>query len=175
MINHALQKEKYKGEGKGCRWCLGYGIYSIPCRTSYFAPGCEEKEKYNNGYLAEWMLWKNEGSFSSHHIKPPPNRKMDVLPKTFLQIILSAKWLVRHSIIRPPTSSDDLCLLLCNYPSYFRIYGTRCPCVRRVWRLCWVSSTCWPACWSTSSYTSSQAGGSQDNMNRAQCCGSELA
>ena len=33
---------------------------------------------------------------------------MDVLPKTFLQIILTSKWLVQHSSIGPSTSSDDL-------------------------------------------------------------------
>ena len=46
----------------------------------------------------------------------PP--KMDVLPNTVFQIILAAKWLVRHSSsIRPPTSSDDLCLLFWIYPA----------------------------------------------------------
>ena len=42
--------------------------------------------------------WRN-GRFRSsrlHHTNPPPS-KMDVLPKTFLQIILAVKWLVRHS------------------------------------------------------------------------------
>ena len=39
--------------------------------------------------------------------------KWMVLPKTFLQIILAAKWLLRHSSIRPLNSSDDLCLLFC--------------------------------------------------------------
>ena len=50
----------------------------------------------------------------NHH---PP--KMDVLPKTFLQIILAAKWLVRHSSTSPlPTAttfafpSVFICLLL---------------------------------------------------------------
>ena len=44
-----------------------------------------------------------------HPVPTIPNHhpiKMDVLPKTFVQIILAAKWLVR-----PPSSSDDLCLL----------------------------------------------------------------
>ena len=49
--------------------------------------------------------------------------KMDILPKTFLQSILAAKWLVRHSsmYVYPPNSSDDLCLLFC---LRFFFYGT---------------------------------------------------
>ena len=38
---------------------------------------------------------------------------MDVLPKSFLPIILAAKWLMRHSRTSPKQSSDDLCLRLC--------------------------------------------------------------
>ena len=37
--------------------------------------------------------------------------KMDILPETFLQIILAAKWLVRLS------STSPICLLFCIYPS----------------------------------------------------------
>ena len=47
-------------------------------------------------------------------VHPTPNHnlpKMDALPKTFLQSILAAKWLVRGIQGRPPTSIDDLCLL----------------------------------------------------------------
>ena len=63
------------------------------------------------------MLWKNGWSSGSHHTKPLLYQ-MDVLPKTFVQIILAAKWLVRHSSsVRLPTNSDDLCLLFCLYPS----------------------------------------------------------
>ena len=40
----------------------------------------------------KWMITR----FTSHHTKPPPN--MEVLPKTFLQIILAAKCLVLNSI-----------------------------------------------------------------------------
>ena len=55
-----------------------------------------------------------------HLVHTIPNHhptKMDVLPKTFVQIILAAKWLVRHSSIRPPNNSDNLSLLFCLYPS----------------------------------------------------------
>ena len=59
--------------------------------------------------------WRN-GRFRSsrlHHTNPPPS-KMDVLPKTFLQIILAVKWLVRHSsTVHSANSSDDLFLLFC--------------------------------------------------------------
>ena len=68
-----------------------------------------KKRITRDGYLVEWMLWKNGWSPTSVHTTPnhqPP--KMDALPKTFLQIILAAKRSVRHSSIRPPTSTDDL-------------------------------------------------------------------
>ena len=44
----------------------------------------------------------------NHHT---PN--MDVFPKTFLQIILAAKWLQCGIQVRPPNSNDDLCFLFC--------------------------------------------------------------
>ena len=40
--------------------------------------------------------------------------KMDVLSKTYFQIILAAKWLVRHSS-KSPTIRDDLCPFFCIY------------------------------------------------------------
>ena len=43
---------------------------------------------------------KNEWFSSSRHTKPPPS-KMDVLPETFLQIILAVKQLVRNSSASP--------------------------------------------------------------------------
>ena len=46
--------------------------------------------------------WRN-GCFekmADHHTKPPPySPKMDVLPKTFLKIILPAFWLVRQVLL----------------------------------------------------------------------------
>ena len=39
--------------------------------------------------------------------------QMDVLPKTFVLITLTAKWLVR-----PATNSDGVWILLCIYPSF---------------------------------------------------------
>ena len=41
-----------------------------------------------------------------HIIPSHQPTKMDVLPKTFVEIILVAKWLVQHSGIRPPTNRD---------------------------------------------------------------------
>ena len=52
-----------------------------------------------------------------HTIPNHQPTNMDVLPRTFVKIILAAKGLVRHSSIRPPNNRDDLCLLLCLYPS----------------------------------------------------------
>ena len=49
-----------------------------------------------------------------------------VLPKTCLQIVFAAKWLVLHSsAVSPPTSSDDLCLLFCIYPSSMEQWHNR--------------------------------------------------
>ena len=86
----------------------------------------EEEDDYKKGYLAEckickkgftvhpfpttlpkWMICKN-GYISVSYYTP----KMDVLPKNFLQSILAAKSLEPHCM-RPPTSSDDLCLPFC--------------------------------------------------------------
>ena len=44
--------------------------------------------------------------------------KMDVLPKTFLQIILAAKQLVRHSSTSPKQQRRSLPSLLCKYFFY---------------------------------------------------------
>ena len=51
-------------------------------------------DENKNGNLAEWMLWKNGWSSSSQHTKQPPSKKINVHPKTFLQNILAAKWIV---------------------------------------------------------------------------------
>ena len=58
----------------------------------------EEKNEQNNGYLVEWMLWKN----GYHLVHTTPNHK-GCSSKNFVQIIHAAKWLVRNSSIRPPT------------------------------------------------------------------------
>ena len=55
-----------------------------------------------------WMIFQ----FTPHH---PP--KMDVFPKTFLQIILAAKWLVQHSSTSPKQQRRPLLSRL--YKSFF--------------------------------------------------------
>ena len=51
-------------------------------RTSYFKLGWfEEKDEKKSGYLAEWMLWKND-DHPVYTMNKPLN--MDGLPKTFL-------------------------------------------------------------------------------------------
>ena len=73
-------------------------------------------EKRMNRITAAWQ----SRCFYDHMVHTTPNHhptKMDVLSKSFLQIILCANWLVRHSSTFPSTSSDDLCLLFCLYPS----------------------------------------------------------
>ena len=90
---------------------FGDGIDSILCRACQLAPG----------WFEEWMkrkteAWRN-GCFEKNgwSSKTTPNKeppKMDVLPKTFLQIILVTKWLVRHSCSQrrplPSLLSDSL-------------------------------------------------------------------
>ena len=49
--------------------------------------------------LEKWIIIHTVHTTPNHH---PPKMDMDVLPKTYLQIILASKWLVRHSGIRPP-------------------------------------------------------------------------
>ena len=54
--------------------------------------------------------WRN-GKMNDHPVYKIPNHqptKMDVFPRTLVQIIIVAKWLVQHSPIRPPTNSNDL-------------------------------------------------------------------
>ena len=53
----------------------------------------------------------------SHH-----NPKMDVLPKTFPQIILAAKCLVRHSSTSPSQQRRPLPSLLSNFSSIVTVY-----------------------------------------------------
>ena len=59
-------------------------------------------DAWQNGSSEKWMI-NLVHTTPNHH---PP--KMDILQKTFLQIILAVKW-----IVRPPNSSDDLCLFFC--------------------------------------------------------------
>ena len=64
--------------------------------------------------------------------------KMDVLPKTYLQIILAAKWLVRHSS-SSPNSSDDLCLLFCtNPPSMAELLWLGVSKIKKLALNCWM-------------------------------------
>ena len=61
--------------------------------------------------------WRNGsfGKLNDHLVLTKPNHqhsKMDVLPKTFVQIILAAKWLVRHSSTSPNQQRRPLSSLL---------------------------------------------------------------
>ena len=66
--------------------------------------------------LKKWMIIRFPPCIPTHH-----PTKMDVLPKTVVQIILAAEWLVRFHVQHPPNNSHNLCLLLCLYSS--SIYG----------------------------------------------------
>ena len=98
--------------------CLGNGIHSIPCCTTD-----SHQDDLKQGINRRTDAWQYGGlrKMDDHLVHTTPNHhppKMDVLPKTFLQIILAANWLVQHSILSPkqqrrPLPSLHLFLLLC--------------------------------------------------------------
>ena len=87
------------------------GTELIPCRTTDLASGWFEQTWQSTVVAAEHLDDLPVLTIPNHH----PS-KMDVLLKTFLQIIRAAKWPVRHSSTSQ-NSSDDLCLLFCINPS----------------------------------------------------------
>ena len=60
-------------------------------------------KKRINRIMATWRngCFEKMDNHPIHTTENPHPTKMDVLPKTFLQIILSAKWLVRHFKYNP--------------------------------------------------------------------------
>ena len=65
---------------------------------------------WRNGWLEKWTLGGMDTleQLSDLPVHTPPNHhdlKMDVLPKTFLQIILAANWLIRYSNMSPPKAA----------------------------------------------------------------------
>ena len=54
-----------------------------------------------------------------HTIPNPDLTKMVVLPKTFLQIILAAKWLVHAAFNYVPLVGGELCRPFCIFPSTY--------------------------------------------------------
>ena len=80
----------------------GDRIDSIPCRTIAIFHQDELKKRINR-ITATWQNGCFE-KMDDHPVHTTPNHhptKMDVLPKPFFQIILTAKWLVRHSSTSP--------------------------------------------------------------------------
>ena len=61
--------------------------------------------------LKKWMFIRFTPYVPNHH-----PFKMDIIPKTFVHIILAAKWLVRHSCTSPKHQRRPLPSLLL-YPS----------------------------------------------------------
>ena len=72
----------------------------------------------------ERILQKNWWSSGSHPTKPPPSQN-GCSPKTFLQMILDAKWLVQHSGTSPKQQQWPLPSLLSD--SFFQIYSPPTP------------------------------------------------
>ena len=98
------KKDKDRREGKGGRCCLGDAEFLAALaifhqddwkkRMNRIAATCQ------NGCIVKI------DEYPVHTIQNHHPTKMDILPKTFVQIILGAKWLVRHSSRRPqPTAT----------------------------------------------------------------------
>ena len=71
------------------------------------------KERMNR-IMAAWKIGCFE-KMDDHLVHTIPNHyliKMDVLPKTFFQIILAAKWLVRHSTTAATFAFSSVFILL---------------------------------------------------------------
>ena len=64
-------------------------------------------KKRINRIMATWRngCFEKMDNHPIHTTENPHPTKMDVLPKTFLQIILSAKWLVRHFKYNPKSAA----------------------------------------------------------------------
>ena len=61
---------------------------------------------WRKGWIKENILGRMDALKKDHPVHTTPNQtKLDVFPKTFLQVILGAKWIVWHSI--PSLLSDS--------------------------------------------------------------------
>ena len=96
------EEEKDRREGNGCRCCLG-GWNSFNSMPHYGFSTHDDFKKRINRRTDAWQYgWFRK--MNDHLVNTTPNHhppKMDGLPKTFLQIILAAKWLVRYSSTSP--------------------------------------------------------------------------
>ena len=75
----------------------------------------DDLKKRTNRKTDTWQsgCFRKQMIIASQHNKPPPfQKKMNVLPKTFVQIILAANWLVWHSIPSPKQQRRPLPSLL---------------------------------------------------------------
>ena len=85
----------HRREGKGRRFCLGVTIYSIPCRTRYFAQ--DDFEDYSS------FPFKSSWCNSSHNSNRPVQNSY--CSKEFNKFCL-------------PNSSDNFCLFFCLLSSF---------------------------------------------------------
>ena len=90
------KKDKDRREGKGRRCCLGDGINSIHCRIIAIFHQDDSKKRMNR----KTTTWRN-GWFEQiddHPVHSIPNHhstKTGVIPRTFVQLILAAIWLMQ--------------------------------------------------------------------------------
>ena len=105
----------YRSKCRGRRCWLGHRIDSISCRT------IQHIENWRKGWIEELNIRRRIYSslrfrkMDDHLVHTTPNHhplKLDVFPKTFLQILLAAKSLVQHSSSFPNQQWRSLPFLL---------------------------------------------------------------
>ena len=94
IICSPIEEETDRREGKCCRCCFGEGILSIPCHTTDLAP-C--RMIWRKWLIEERTLGRMDASekLDDHLVHTTPNHhpsKVNFLPKSFLQIILTDKY-----------------------------------------------------------------------------------
>ena len=94
LCSGITEEESDRRECIGRRCWLWYGMDSTPCWSSrtILRKGWIEEQKLGGLYALETriIIWLT--------------LKMNILPKTFLHVILAAKWQVRHSILFPKSA-----------------------------------------------------------------------
>ena len=107
------KKDKDRRDGKSRRCCQELNKF-LAALDIIHQDDFEEKDEQKNATCRNGCFEKMD-DHPVHTISNHNPLKMDVFPKTFVHIILAAKWLVWHSRTspRPQTISDDIFLTFC--------------------------------------------------------------
>ena len=116
-LTPSIEEETGRREGKIRRCFLGDGIDSISFRTTDLP---HELKKRMNRIKATCRngCFEKMDDYPFHTIPNQYPTKVDVLPKTFVQIFLAAKWLLRHSSTSPQTTATTFAF------SFYFIYSS---------------------------------------------------